>query len=652
MQASPNGRLLVTAGLLAAVLILSHALHWAVPELFEPLAAQVTDRLFTLRSSVEFLKPQYDDTVVHVPIDDRSLRERVDFYLDRVEYARVVRNLGSAVGAQFHDAIFAGPQSAEDDAELAEATAKAGTVYYGMAAGAAPSGEEFDASVLEPAAREVLERNLWRVQVSGDADSLLSTTRPFLTFPELSGPARGMGFLDIIPDRDGVYRRAPLLARAGDRFVPSLPLLVVCDYLSVGPESVEVQPGRAITLRGARRPGSTEARDIRIPIDDRGQMIINYIGPWGRMSSYPFMVIFDASDDRFELEDLQEELAGKIAIISEVATGQGDVGPVPVDPLFPRAGIHANVIHGILTGEFLRELTRTEMLLWVELPLLILLLLASMRFHTMLFVGFAAGLVLLYHVGAALIFLYGNMILNIPRPVIVLVLSTLMVAAYHYHLESQARAVLRSTFDAYFPPSVVDKIMAHSAQLTSAAQKKELTILFSDIVGFTKHTSAMEAGQVRRLLNEYFERMIEIVFEHQGTLDKFIGDGLMVFFGDPESQSDHAVRCVRAGIEMQKAARELAEVWAGRGDMPLQIRVGINTGQVVVGNMGSSRRLSYTVLGEPVNVAQRLESSAPVGDILISARTYELAKDAIEAQRRDPIRVKGIDHPIQVYEIP
>jgi class 3 adenylate cyclase len=194
--------------------------------------------------------------------------------------------------------------------------------------------------------------------------------------------------------------------------------------------------------------------------------------------------------------------------------------------------------------------------------------------------------------------------------------------------------------------------MLHSAQLTSAAQKKELTILFSDIVGFTKHTSTMEAGQVRRLLNEYFERMIEIVFEHQGTLDKFIGDGLMVFFGDPEPQSDHAVRCVRAGIEMQKAARELGEVWAGRGEVPLQIRVGINTGQVVVGNMGSSRRLSYTVLAEPVNVAQRLESSAPVGGILISARTYELAKDAIKAERRDPIRVKGIDHPIQVYEIP
>jgi adenylate cyclase len=651
MRARPSDRLFVTAGLLATVLIFAHAAHRALPELFEPLAAQVTDRLFTLRSNVAFLTPAYDDTVVHIPIDDRSLRERLDFYLDREEYARVVRNLGPAVAAQFHDAVFAAPQTESADTALSEATAEAGNVYYGMAAGLAASATEFDRSMLDPAARDVIDRNGWTIRVEGDRSSMLTVTRPFVTFPELSSSARGIGFLDIIPDPDGVYRRAPLLARDGDRFIPGLPLRVVCDYLGVGPERIVLRPGREIVLEGARWPREDAARDLHIPIDGRGQMIVNYIGPWGRMKAYPLMVVYDASDDRFELEDLQNELRGKVVIVSEVATGQGDVGPVPTDPLFPRSGIHANAIHGMLTGEFIRDLSTLEMLLWVELPLLLVLLLASMRLPTVLFVGFSAGVVLTFHVGAAAAFLFGNLILNVPRPVIIMVLATLVVAAYHYHLESKAKAVLRTAFDAYFPPSVVDKIMAQSAQLAAAAQKKELTILFSDIVGFTQHTSTMEAGHVRHLLNEYFERMIEIVFSHEGTLDKFIGDGLMVFFGDPERQDDHAERGVRTAIEMQRAARELARIWAERGDMPLIIRVGVNTGEVIVGNMGSTRRLSYTALGEPVNLAQRLESSAPAGGVLISARTHELLDGKIATERREPVQVKGFDRPVEVFEV-
>jgi adenylate cyclase len=176
--------------------------------------------------------------------------------------------------------------------------------------------------------------------------------------------------------------------------------------------------------------------------------------------------------------------------------------------------------------------------------------------------------------------------------------------------------------------------------------------LFSDIKSFTSYSSTMPPDAIQQMLNEYFEAMVEIVFEYQGTVDKFIGDGLMVFFGDPEQQEDHALRCVRAAIAMQKKTRALRARWEREGRMPIEIRIGINTGVVVVGNMGSSRRLSYTVLGSEVNMAQRLESSAPVGGILISRRTYECIQDRIATLAREPILVKGIDTPVQVYEVP
>jgi adenylate cyclase len=142
-----------------------------------------------------------------------------------------------------------------------------------------------------------------------------------------------------------------------------------------------------------------------------------------------------------------------------------------------------------------------------------------------------------------------------------------------------------------------------------------------------------------------------VVFRYEGTVDKYIGDGLMVFFGDPEPQPDHAVRCVRAAIDMQRKVRELKEKWEKEGGIPIQIRIGINTGEVVVGNMGSARRLSYTVLGSPVNLAQRLESNAPVGGIMVSRRTWELVRDHVLTQSLGEIKVKGIDEPMPVYEV-
>ncbi len=193
--------------------------------------------------------------------------------------------------------------------------------------------------------------------------------------------------------------------------------------------------------------------------------------------------------------------------------------------------------------------------------------------------------------------------------------------------------------------------MANPELITAGGQKKELTILFSDIKSFTTYSSTMKPDEIQKLLNEYFGAMVDIVFKHEGTVDKFIGDGLMVFFGDPEPQADHALRGVLAAIEMQKKTRALKKRWEAEGKFPIRIRVGINTGPVVVGNMGSERRLSYTVLGANVNLAQRLEASAPVEGIMISRRTHELVRDHIRTNPLEPVKVKGIDEPIEVWEV-
>jgi adenylate cyclase len=364
-----------------------------------------------------------------------------------------------------------------------------------------------------------------------------------------------------------------------------------------------------------------------------------------------FAKILKASDDRTEMELGSEDLGGKIAVVSEVATGASDVGPVPTDNQFPLSGVHSNVMNTLLTENFLLEADWLEMLL-VELFVLFIIVLLALRFSPRNFSVGALELILGYAIVALAAFLYAGIVLHVLRPILEIGFATFSVVSYRYVGEQRAKEVLKRSFEAYFPPTIVKKLMANPELVTAGGQKKELTILFSDIKSFTTHSASLAPDEIRKLLNEYFDAMVEILFRYEGTVDKFIGDGLMVFFGDPEPQNDHALRCVRAAIDMQKKCRELKQRWVQEGRFPLMVRIGINTGPVVVGNMGSVRRLSYTALGANVNLAQRLESNAPVEGILISHRTNELIKDTIKTFRLDPIKVKGLEELIEVYEVP
>ena len=638
--------------LVVAAFVAAHLCVWLLPGLFAPWNAQLIDRFFRLRQAVDRLRPAYDNTIVHVDINNSAIQALNNYYLNRSYYAQVVRNLAAmGVATQAYDFIFASRLNAHDDQALIEATREAGTVYFGLAfllthnaaAGAKIGPEKEDV-------HRYLERTRWPLHVVDNPAGLYFGKDPLTTFIPLASAARGLGFINIKPDPDGIFRRIPLLVKYGDGCYPSFALRVVCDYLGVAPEKITVAPGKYITLGSARRPGGAD-HDIVIPIDDSGNMLVNFIGPWERMTHYNFADIFNASEAPDEMESWADELKGKIAVISDVSTGSSDLGPVPTDLSFPLSGLHTNAIHTILTEEFLREGSVRETAM-VELLLAAIILLLSLRFATPFFpihmVILAAG----YLIFAGVCFLKVRLVLGTIGPLLMMFFSGILVTAYRYFIGAKEKEVLRRTFEAYFPPLVVKKIMANPGLLALGGQKKELTVLFSDIKDFTTHSEALSPAQIQQFLNEYFEAMVEVVFRFQGTVDKYIGDGLMVFFGDPEPQPDHALRCVRAAIEMQKKTGELSEKWRqGGGGFPISIRIGVNSGEVVVGNMGSSRRLAYTVLGSAVNLAQRLETNAPVGGILISQRTYDLVKEEIATRPVGALKVKGMEIAISAYEV-
>jgi adenylate cyclase len=621
-----------------------------LPHIFEPWNAKAIDQLFMLRSSYDFLQPTYDNTIVHVDLNNTTIQKFNNFYLNRSHYARVIRNLGEmGTAMQAYDFIFAAPSNELDDAALIDATTHAGNVYFGVAFALSDGNGEVDRQPPDRKALEYLKATNWHVKAQGETSKFFVGSQPLLTFSGLATASRGVGFLSIQSDMDGVFRRAPLLVKYEKGFYPSLPFRVACDYLGVSSENIVIGSGK-IVLKKAHKPQEKEIHDIIIPIDDHGNMLMNIIGPWEAMKHYNFADVYRASDDPLEMELWKKELKGKIVVVSDVSTGSTDIGPVPTDINFPLSGLHANVIHTILTENFLKELSEAQMTL-LEMGIGVCLVILAICLSPITFVMGSVGLAVAYSSAVALSFFLAGTILHLVRPLFLIGISTALITAYRYVSEEKEKLVLRKSFEAYFPPSVVKKIMANPEMISNKGQKKELTILFSDIKSFTTYSASLTPDEIRRALNEYFEAMVEIVFKYEGTVDKYIGDGLMVFFGDPEPQNDHALRCVRSAIEMQKKVRELKQKWEGEGGIPLQIRIGINTGEVVVGNMGSSKRLSYTVLGSAVNLAQRLESNAPVGGILISDRTHELVKGKVPTGNLREIQVKGIDMPVRVCEV-
>ncbi|MDP7422858.1 MAG: adenylate/guanylate cyclase domain-containing protein, partial [bacterium] len=210
---------------------------------------------------------------------------------------------------------------------------------------------------------------------------------------------------------------------------------------------------------------------------------------------------------------------------------------------------------------------------------------------------------------------------------------------------------IKDTFQRYVTRQVADEILSGREQVHLSGEKREVTILFSDIRGFTSMSETLRPEQVVSLLNEYLSLMIDVIFKYEGTLDKFIGDGIMALFGAPIVHDNDPERAVRTALEMQRKMSELNNRRTSRREQAIYIGIGINTGEVVAGNIGSSKRMEYTVIGDHVNVAARIESQTTGGQVLISENTYHKIRDKFSIRELPPTRVKGKEIPIKMYEV-
>ena len=632
--------------------IAAHLCLWLLPNLFETWDKKAIDRLFLLRSSSSHFQPQYDDVIVHVDISDSSLKRLKTFYLNRSHYARMIRNLTKMnVSAQMYDFIFAARSDQVEDRALIDATKEAGNVYFGLAFKLSKRKDHKGSQFKRNSKDETyLERTEWDVIIDGNPGSLYEGIKPLMTFPELASVSRGLGYLNLKTDPDGVNRRMPLLVRYGEAFYPSLAFRGICDFLNVAPGKIIIRPGKSITLKDAKRPGEPSGHNIVIPIDQHGNMLINFMGPWGSMRHYSFADLFYASDDRDEMEMWRDELSGRIVIVSEVTTGTADLGPIPTDADFISSGIHANTIHTILQESFLGEFSGREILV-IEIVLLFIVFLLSLRFSSLYFSLGSIAIAVSYVGLASAGFLYGNLIFPVVRPLLILVFAAVFIVVYRFIKEERERHFIRATFGRYLSDEVVEELLDSPDGLKMSGETREVTILVSDLRGFTGLSARLSPHEVINIINRYLKQMLEIIARYRGTVDELQGDGILVFFGAPLSADDDMERAVACAIEMQNAMAGINKEQQRLNLPELSMGIGIDSGEVVVGNIGSEKRSKYGAIGTPINTAFRIEAHTVGRQILISPSIYRKLQFHVLIQDVMEVRFKGIDQPVTLHDV-
>jgi adenylate cyclase len=494
--------------------------------------------------------------------------------------------------------------------------------------------------------RRLLARHVWHIKVLNKGKVPQAGTF-LLPFPELINAAGQIVHINMSPDSDGIYRRVHLLYEWEGGYIPSLALATAVMRLGIKVESIEFKAGSFLSML---------YRDeiIRIPIDEQGSMLIPYTETWADdVNRIPFHTVVEAKYDDDVFDNIFNGLNGRIALIAEISTSQKDFGPSPFEKLYPLSGIHTEVLSGILDG-----LEKKAFIGWASMPfkIMTLLLLISAVFlcihlrKDMLFnIGFFAVLLVF---SCVTLFRWQTAALSpwFAFPVSLYFLLWLSALVSRLFVRYRETLLMRNALSRYFPHALAERILREGKTDLIPAYK-ELTILFSDISGFTKWSSDKAPDNVHRFLSDYLESMAAILFSHGGTVDKFMGDGILSFFGDPLEMSNHTEQCIKAAIAMQEKVRILAEKWKPIVDIDLKVRIGINTGKVIVGNLGNKTRIEYTVIGAAVNLAQRMESKAPIGGILVTAEAREKVKDKFNFPERKDVTVKGYAETIEAYVV-
>lgn len=531
--------------------------------------------------------------------------------------------------------------AADTDAVLSEALRRAGNVILGYFFHTSASDiGHLSEDDLRRGQGYIAGSKYKIVQIRGNPANL-PIIRAYGVVPNiepLSRSARAGGYFNFVPDVDGTNRWCPLVIQFGDDFYPPLSIAVLQQYLE------GTMPALRIEEYGV---DGVALGNIDIPTNESGKMLINYLGP---AKTFPHYSVTDILHGRLD----PELFRGRIVLVGATATGIYDLRVTPYSPVYPGVEMHATVIDNILHGNFIHRpgwIALLDLLTILLLGLITGVLISRMRAVWGLIVCIL--ILALYMAGNTCVFSAFNVWLNMVYPVLTVLAVYVGITVYKYVTEEREKKKIRGAFQYYLTASVINEMLKDPSKLKLGGDKKDLSVLFSDIRGFTSISEKLTPEDLVHLLNEYLTAMTDIVFKYDGLLDKYMGDAIMAVFGAPLDQPDHSFRACNTALDMMAELKKLQKKWEQEGRPVLDIGVGINSGDMVVGNMGSEMRFDYTVMGDSVNLGSRLEGiNKEYGtNIVISEYTYEKVRDKLLCRQLDAVKVKGKALPVKIYEL-
>ncbi len=562
----------------------------------------------------------------------------------REVYGAVIGHLQRAGAKSIaFDVLYTEPSAygVADDAALGSAVAGAkgfvGALFLGEKTGSVTS---WPGTV---SAKPSRIRGLEEWLAGGRGRGGVTASRGLFPVPEIAGQAAALADVQHNPDSDGVYRRVRLFRIFDGKPVPSLAL--AC-FLAASPDSpIEIRRG-SISIAGRT-----------VPIDEEGNAILRFRGPSGTTYRQYSAASVIQSELRIQAGEEPvirdpEAFRGRHVIFGFSAPGLYDLRPAPVGGVFPGSEIHATALDDLLEGDFMTETApQTAVALTFLTALLAAVSVAFSRNAWRSLLLFAACLPL--PVLLSLVAYSRGYWLPLVLPEAAVSLSLLGALAVNYATEGRQKRYIKSAFRQYLSPDVIEQLIAHPERLKLGGERRTLSIFFSDLQGFTSIAEGLDPEALTSLLNEYLSAMTDILQEEGGTVDKYIGDAIVAFWNAPLDQPDHAERAARAAVRCQEKLSELRPVFREKTGKDLHMRIGLNTGFAVVGNMGSRSRFDYTVLGDAVNLSSRLEGiNKQFGTFILASEALRKAlPETFPAREISRVAVVGRKEPVRVFEL-
>ncbi len=606
-----------------------------------PLLGQIERKTYDMRlRALPSAPPRF---VTIAAIDEASLAKIGRWPWSRTTFAALAERLDQ-LGAKViaFDLFFPERESPRADAQFARAISATKKVVLGTVF----IDNDTEIRYLGPAGLAaarlaIAPQAIADVRSSAQGEPVFKRPEPYgvlVNILELQGGAAYAGHIDVPPDPDGVVRRAPLIRRFDGRYYPAIDVQVARTYLEAEVPALELASYGIAGLK---------LGEHSIPLDEEGRLLVRHRRP-GSFAAVPIADILEGRADAALLK-------GRVVLVGNTATGIGDVRVTPFGATLPGVEVRASIIESLLQGDALQ---RPEWMMVVDAAAMALIALVLIVLLPRLGVSgggvLAAALLGGYVALAIYLFETQGLWLNLVYPTLLVALLFATATLVEYFFTFSEKRYLKVAFQHYVPPAVVEDLVADAGKLQLGGEKRELTVLFSDIRGFTTLSEAMAPEDLVKLMNEYFTVMTEKVFEHRGSLDKYIGDAIMAVFGAPLPEPQHAALACRAALDMVRTLKTFQDTLRRRGLPAIDIGVGINTGPMVVGNMGSKSRFNYTVVGDAVNLASRIEHlNKEYGtNVLVSEYTYLPVKDEFPLAREvDRVRVRGRAQPVHLFEL-